>query len=124
MRRGAIADSVTQEELGGPDEPVCVPAAKTTGAVRELLALLERGLPERWVPPLLALAAFNLDFLCVHPFRDGNGRVSRLLLLLQSYYLGIEVGRYISLERLIEQTRTASWSSRARLRRPIAAGRG
>jgi len=52
-----------------------------------------------------ALAAFNLDFLCIHPFRDGNGRVSRLLLLLQCYHLGFEVGRYISLERLIEQNK-------------------
>ena len=55
------------------------------------------------VHPLIALAAFNLDFLCIHPFRDGNGRVSRLLLLLQCYHLGFEVGRYISLDRLIEQ---------------------
>jgi Fic family protein len=49
------------------------------------------------------LAALNLDFLCIHPFRDGNGPVSRLLLLLQCYHLGFAVGRYISLERLIEQ---------------------
>ena len=41
----------------------------------------------------------------IHPFRDGNGRVSRLLLLLQCYHLGYEVGRYISLERLIEQNK-------------------
>jgi Fic family protein len=54
---------------------------------------------------LIALAAFNLDFLCIHPFRDGNGRVSRLLLLLQCYHLGHDVGRYISLERLIEQNK-------------------
>ena len=47
----------------------------------------------------------SLDFLCIHPFRDGNGRVSRLLLLLQCYHLGFEVGRYISLERLIEQNK-------------------
>jgi hypothetical protein len=65
-------------------------------------------LVERWHDvlkqhPLIALAAFNLDFLCIHPFRDGNGRVSRLLLLLQCYHQGMEVGRYISLERLIEQ---------------------
>lgn len=53
----------------------------------------------------MALACFNLDFLCVHPFRDGNGRVSRLLLLLQCYHLGYEVRRYISLERLIEQNK-------------------
>jgi len=57
------------------------------------------------LPPLLALAAFNLDFLCIHPFRDGNGRVSRLLLLLQCYHLGFDVGRYISLERIIEENK-------------------
>lgn len=49
------------------------------------------------------MAGFNLDFLCIHPVRDGNGRVSRLLLLLECYRLGFEVGRYISLERLIEE---------------------
>lgn len=47
----------------------------------------------------------NLDFLCIHPFRDGNGRVSRLLLLLTSYHCGLEAGRYISFERLIEQNK-------------------
>src|SRR5882724_3820151 len=51
------------------------------------------------------MAALNLDFLCIHPFRDGNGRVSRLLLLMMCYQLGFEVGRYISLERLIEQNK-------------------
>lgn len=57
---------------------------------------------DRIISPLILLAAFNLDFLCIHPFRDGNGRVSRLLLLLAAYHVGIEVGRYVSLERLIE----------------------
>lgn len=80
-----------------------VEAAKTRASMRELLRLWNRSLEERWVHPLVALAGFNLDFLCIHPFRDGNGRVSRLLLLLQGYRLGYEVGRYISLERLIEQ---------------------
>ena len=51
------------------------------------------------------MAAFNLDFLCIHPFRDGNGRVSRLLLLLTTYHLGLEAGRYISLERIIEENK-------------------
>lgn len=62
-------------------------------------------LEERWVHPLIAMAAFNLDFLCIHPFRDGNGRVSRLALLLQCYQFGYEAGRYISLERLIEENK-------------------
>jgi Fic family protein len=73
--------------------------------MRELIARWDEVLTQRTVPPPVALAAFNLDFLCIHPFRDGNGRVSRLLLLLQCYHLGFEVGRYISLERLIEQNK-------------------
>ncbi len=82
-----------------------VSAAKTPEAMRELIKLWDRSLEEQWIHPLIALAAFNLDFLCTHPFRDGNGRASRLLLLLQCYHLGYEVGRYISLERLIEQNK-------------------
>ena len=82
-----------------------VSAEKTPAAMRELAVLWGEAQREQEVHPLIALAAFNLDFLCVHPFRDGNGRVSRLLLLLQCYQLGYEVGRYISIERLIEQNK-------------------
>lgn len=82
-----------------------VPARQTPDAIAALVADWQQCLDERWVPPLIALAAFNLDFLCIHPFRDGNGRVSRLLWLLQSYLLSYEVGRYISLERLVEQSK-------------------
>ena len=82
-----------------------VPARETPAAMRELVSLWDDALRERQAPPPIAMAAFNLDFLCIHPFRDGNGRVSRLLLLLQCYHLGYEVGRYISLERLIEQNK-------------------
>ena len=82
-----------------------VPAAETPGFMADLVSDWRRCLEERWVHPLIAVAAFNLDFLCIHPFRDGNGRVSRLLLLLQCYHLDYEVGRYVSLERLIEQNK-------------------
>jgi Fic family protein len=82
-----------------------VPAKRTPAAMAELVSLWESASVERPVPPLIALAAFNLDFLCIHPFRDGNGRASRLLLLLTCYHLGFEVGRYISLERLIEENK-------------------
>lgn len=81
------------------------PAKQTPAAMAELVELWTDCRKEKWVPPLVAAAAFNLDFLCVHPFRDGNGRASRLLLLLQCYHAGAEVGRYISLERLIEQNK-------------------
>lgn len=82
-----------------------VPAKRVQKELSGLVELWSQGLEERWTQPALLLAAFNLDFLCIHPFRDGNGRVSRLLLLQQAYRLGFEVGRYISLERLIEQNK-------------------
>ncbi len=82
-----------------------VPAKQTPAAMAEMVELWEQGLRERWVPPLTLAAALNLDFLCIHPFRDGNGRVSRLVFLLACYHCGLEVGRYISLERLIEQNK-------------------
>jgi hypothetical protein len=82
-----------------------VPAAKTPGSVADMLAAWARLEEERRIPELVLMAGFNLDFLCIHPFRDSNGRVSRLLFLLQTYHLGYEVGRYISLERLIEQNK-------------------
>lgn len=81
-------------------------APETVSAcVRELSERWDDCLDARSVHPLIALAGCNLDFLCIHPFRDGNGRVSRLFLLLECYRLGYEVGRYISLERLIEQNK-------------------
>src|SRR5215210_390835 len=73
--------------------------------MQTLVEYWNRCLQERCVHPLISLAAFNMDFLCIHPFRDGNGRVSRLLLLLGCYQLGYEAGRYISLERLIEENK-------------------
>jgi Fic family protein len=82
-----------------------VSAQQTPSAMKELLTLRTTCTQERWVHPLIALAGFNLDFLCIHPFRDGNGRASRLLLLLECYHAGAEVGRYISLERLIEENK-------------------
>src|SRR6266513_2609433 len=82
-----------------------LPAKETPKAMAEMVELWQRGVREKWVHPLILAAALNLDFLCVHPFRDGNGRVSRLLFLLACYHCGLEVGRYISLELLIEQNK-------------------
>jgi len=55
--------------------------------------------------PLLIIPLAILDFLCIHPFTDGNGRTARLLSLLLLYRSGYTVGRYISLERVIEDSR-------------------
>jgi Fic family protein len=81
----------------GPEE--------TPAAMAEMIELWQRGMREKWVHPFVLAGALNLDFLCIHPFRDGNGRASRLLFLLACYHCGLEVGRYISLERLIEQNK-------------------
>ena len=54
------------------------------------------------VASLILMALYVLDFLCVHPFSDGNGRMARLLTVLLLYQQGYKVGRYISLERIVE----------------------
>jgi Fic family protein len=83
----------------------CVSAKQTLAAVDELCLVYRHAIDQDHIPPLIAIGAFVLDFLCIHPFRDGNGRVSRLLTLLALYQQGYEVGRYISLERLIEEAK-------------------
>jgi len=82
-----------------------VSADKTDDAMKKLISAYGELIQNKTVHPLLSIGACNLDFLCIHPFRDGNGRVSRLLLLLQLYHAGYLVGRYISLERLIEENK-------------------
>jgi Fic family protein len=83
----------------------CVTAKETPAAVDELCLLYRHALDQDNIPSLIAIAGLVLDFLCIHPFRDGNGRVSRLLTLLALYQHGYEVGRYISLERLVEESK-------------------
>ena len=80
-----------------------VSARRSPGSLREMLELRKQRLEDRWIHPLIAIAGTNLDFLRIHLFRDGNGRVSRLLLLLDAYHQGLEVGRYVSVEKLIEE---------------------
>ncbi len=80
-------------------------ASASPAAVEELCLSYRHTLNQSSAPPLVAIAALVFDFLCIHPFRDGNGRISRLLTLLALYQHGYEVGRYISLERLVEDSR-------------------
>lgn len=82
-----------------------LPATATPAAMERLTGCWGELVKDKKIPALVLLGAANLDFLCIHPFRDGNGRVSRLLLLLQLYHLGFEAGRYISIERTIEQNK-------------------
>ena len=59
------------------------------------------------ISPWVLSAAFVFDFVSIHPFRDGNGRMSRLLMLLTMYRSGFEVGKYISLEKIIEDSKSS-----------------
>jgi Fic family protein len=63
------------------------------------------------IEPLLLIPTYVLDFLCIHPFSDGNGRMARLLTLLLLYKAGYEVGRFISLERIVEITKESYYDT-------------
>jgi len=82
-----------------------VPAYLTVNAMENLCAAFIQSIEKREHDNLLLIPMFILDFLCIHPFNDGNGRMSRLLTLLLFYRAGYIAGKYISLEKLIESTK-------------------
>jgi Fic family protein len=88
-----------------------VPAHLTPDAVQDLTTRFRDQMTRGVINPLVLMAAFTLDFLCIHPFLDGNGRMSRLLTLLQLYQSGYEVGRYVSLEKVIEDSKETYYES-------------
>jgi len=88
-----------------------VPAFQTPEAMEALCAAHKRALDAATHAPLLLMPMFVLDFLCIHPFNDGNGRMSRLLTLLLLYKAGFIVGKYISLEMLIEKTKVSYYDA-------------
>ena len=82
-----------------------VPAFQTDEAMEELCARFLEAWEADRIDKLVLIPMFILDFLCIHPFNDGNGRMSRLLTLLLFYKAGYIVGKYISMEMLIEKTK-------------------
>lgn len=80
-------------------------ALETPDAISDLCSAYARAVGSGRYDSLLACALFTFDFVSVHPFNDGNGRMSRLLMVLTLYRAGYDVGRYISIEREIEQTK-------------------
>jgi len=82
-----------------------LPAFETPEAVKTLAASFSEAVHKGKIDPLLLIPQFALDFLCIHPFTDGNGRMSRLLTLLLLYRSGYLVGKYISIEKIIEDTK-------------------
>jgi len=80
-------------------------AFETPDAMNRLCDDFNRAVRDSSADPLLLTFLFVFDFLCIHPFNDGNGRMSRLLTLLLLYRAGYIVGGYVSLEMLIEKTK-------------------
>ena len=108
------SDNVIAEEL--PDgtkkvrfEPV--PAWETPEAIEQLCNAYAEALKDEEVEELVVTPMFILDFLCIHPFNDGNGRMSRLLTLLLLYHAGFIVGRYVSIERLIADSKESYYEA-------------
>ena len=102
------SDNIIAEEL--PDGTkkarfVPVPAWEAPDAIDSLCQAYDEALKDPEKDPLLLIPMFILDFLCIHPFNDGNGRMSRLLTLLLLYRSGYIVGKYISLEKLISDSK-------------------
>ncbi len=78
---------------------------ETPPAMDALCEAYEQALAKESIDALILIPCFIVDFLCIHPFNDGNGRMSRLLTLLLLYKNGYSIGKYISIEKQIEKTK-------------------
>lgn len=100
LRDGSIVTRFT------PLEPYETPDAMDT-----ICTEFRQAVDRQFVDPLILIPIFICDFLCIHPFNDGNGRMSRLLTLLLLYKSGYMVGKYISLEKQIERSKDAYYEA-------------
>lgn len=102
------ADNVIAERYPDGSERIRfepLSAWETPEAVSNLCEQYQNATKEPGIDELLLIPIFILDFLCIHPFNDGNGRMSRLLTLLLLYRAGYDVGKYISIEKIIEDSK-------------------
>lgn len=90
-----------------------VSAAETPAAMEQLVLAYQDARDDMGVNKLLLIPCVILDFLCIHPFMDGNGRMSRLLTLLLLYKEGYDIGRYVSVEARISADRDAYYEALA-----------
>lgn len=111
-----VANTITERH---PDGTVIVrfePLAPhlVDEAMRQLHERFDEIRARQTVDPLIVIPAYVLDFLCIHPFLDGNGRMARLLTLLLLYQAGYSVGRFISLEKLVEDSKESYYETLAK----------
>ena len=102
------SDNIIAEELPDGTKRVRfqpVPAWETSEAMDTLCSTFLDALADPELDSLILIPMFILDFLCIHPFNDGNGRMSRLMTLFLLYQSGYFVGKYISIERLIADSK-------------------
>ena len=102
------SDNVIAQEDGQGNKSIRfqpVPAWETPAYIDAICGAFQDACKDPQCDPLILIPMFILDFLCIHPFNDGNGRMSRLLTLLLLYRAGYIVGMYISIEKLIEQSK-------------------
>lgn len=88
-----------------------VAAHLTPIAMNDLVSRYDTAASQHLADPLVLVPLCILDFLCIHPFPDGNGRVARLLTLLLLYQFDYAVGRYISLERIFEESKESYYET-------------
>ena len=88
-----------------------VHAWETPEAMDSVCSAINEALNDPELDDLLLIPMFILDFLCIHPFNDGNGRMSRLLTLLLLYRTGYPIGKYISVERLIADSKESYYDA-------------
>ena len=108
------SDNIIAEKHANGTETVRfrpVPAFQTADAMLNLCTRFNEAIEAGTYDPLLLMPVFILDFLCIHPFNDGNGRMSRLLTLLLLYRAGFIVGKYISIEMLIEKSKDSYYEA-------------
>jgi len=88
-----------------------VSAVATPGAMADLHERFGQMFADGIYDPLLLCAAYVLDFTVIHPFRDGNGRMSRLITLWLLYIVGHDVGRFVSIEKLIDESKESYYEA-------------
>lgn len=112
--RFKTVDNIIEEEDASGNKFVRfrpLPAWETPEAIIKLCNAYNEVINRSEADPLLIIPMFIIDFLCIHPFNDGNGRMSRLLTLLLLYQNNYIVGKYISLEKLIERTKESYYDT-------------
>ena len=104
-----IAERTAEGELVARFIPTS--AAGTPAAVERICREYSRQIDDGTYDPLLASLVFVFDFVSIHPFNDGNGRMSRLLTLLLMYRNGYDVGKYVSIEKEIENSKESYYEA-------------